>query len=61
VTGRGSPPGGGVPVNRRAAEMTVLLGEADATSSIDPSCGDLEDELSQDLGRPLSDVVLLAG
>jgi hypothetical protein len=48
-------------VNRRAAEMTVLLGEADATSTIDLSCGDLEDELSQDLGRPLSDVVLLAG
>jgi hypothetical protein len=50
-----------VAVNRRAAEMTELLGEAGATSRIDLSWGDLEDALSQDLGRPLSDMALLAG
>jgi hypothetical protein len=49
-----------VAVNRRGPEMTALLHNALATSSVDLVWGDLEEELSQDFVRPLSEAVLFA-
>jgi hypothetical protein len=50
-----------VAVNRRAADMVVLLARATVTSTVDMLWGDLEEELSQDFVKPLSEAVLLAG
>jgi hypothetical protein len=50
-----------VAVNRRAVDMTVLLDQATMTSTVDMLWGDLEEELSQDFVKPLSEAVLFAG
>jgi hypothetical protein len=50
-----------VAVNRRAVDMTALLHRATMTSTVDMLWGDLEEELSQDFARPLSEAVLFAG
>jgi hypothetical protein len=50
-----------VAVNRRAVDMTVLLERATMTSTVDMLWGDLEEELSQDFVKPLSEATLFAG
>jgi len=50
-----------VAVNRRAAAMADLLERATMTSTVDMLWGDLEEELSQDFVRPLSEALLSAG
>ena len=50
-----------VAVNRRAVDITVLLERATMTSTVDMLWGDLEEELSQDFVRPLSEAMLSAG
>ena len=50
-----------VAVNRRAADMTPLAARATTTSTVDMLWGDLEEELSQDVVKPLSESMLFAG
>jgi hypothetical protein len=49
-----------VVVNRRGEAVTPLLERADEKVSVDMVWGDLEEELSQDFARPVSDLVLVA-
>jgi hypothetical protein len=49
-----------VVVNRRGEVVIPLLAHADRSSSVDLLWGDLEEELCQDLMRPLSDLTLVA-
>jgi hypothetical protein len=49
-----------VTVNRRAVDMTVLLGRATMTSTVGMLWGDLEEELSRDFVKPLPEAVLFA-
>jgi hypothetical protein len=50
-----------VALNRQAADMVVLLERATMTSTVDMLWGDLEEELSQDFVRPLSEAMPFAG
>jgi hypothetical protein len=48
-----------VTVNRRGEVVLPLLSHADRSSSVEMPWGDLEEELCQDLARPLSGMALL--
>jgi hypothetical protein len=50
-----------VAVNRRAADMSVLLEKATMTATVDMLWGDLEEELCQNFVQPLSEAMLFAG
>ena len=49
-----------VVVNRRSEGVTPLLARADERVSVDMVWGDLEEELSQDFAKPVSDLALVA-
>ena len=47
-------------MNRRSEGVTPLLARADEKVTVDMVWGDLEEELSQDFAKPVSDLALVA-